>query len=673
DKTRRKLVIFNEHRDTLRYLEDRVRGLLGRPEAVVTIHGGMGRDDRRKAQESFMQDKTVEILLATDAAGEGINLQRAHLMVNYDLPWNPNRLEQRFGRIHRIGQTEVCHLWNLVATETREGEVYGVLLKKLEQERSALQGRVFDVLGKLTFGEGQTLRDLLVEAIRKGESPEVRARLTQAVAGALDDGHIRSLLEDRALYQDKLDVSTVRAIGEEMARADARRLQPHFISAFFLEAFKQLGGTVREREPRRYEISRVPGLIRQRDRQIGIGAPVLERYERITFERPLRSLPGKPPATFTAPGHPLLDATIDVILERYSGLLKQGGVLVDDADGGEAIRALFYLEHKVQDGRIDANGNPRVVSHRMQFVEIDGQGEVTDAGSAPYLDYRPITAEERDQVAAALEAPWLTSNLEKRAIDFAADQLVPAHVAEVRDRKEKLIDRTLAAVHDRLTKEIIHWDHRATTLRQREEAGKTSKINSARAAQRGEDLRGRMQRRKTELARERMIRPLPPVVTGGLLIVPGGLLDRLQGERHDDPATFARETAHVERVAMETVMMRERALGYEPRDVSAARVGYDVESRVPGELGRLRFIEVKGRIVGAKTVTVTKNEILTALNKPNDFILAIVEVEGDYGTCHYIERPFHREPDFGATSVNYNLKDLLNMERATAHSTTPPR
>src|SRR5207248_3443534 len=99
----------------------RISSLLGRPEAVVMIHGGMGREERRKAQDAFMQDKGVQILVATDAAGEGLNLQRAHLMVNYDLPWNPNRLEQRFGRIHRIGQTEVCHLWNLLAEETREG------------------------------------------------------------------------------------------------------------------------------------------------------------------------------------------------------------------------------------------------------------------------------------------------------------------------------------------------------------------------------------------------------------------------------------------------------------------------------------------------------------------------------------------------------------------------
>jgi len=146
---RRKLVIFTEHKDTLNYLSDRIRTLLGKPEAVVVIHGGLLRDERRRVQNAFVQNKEVLVLIATDAAGEGINLQRAHLMVNYDLPWNPSRLEQRFGRIHRIGQTEVCHLWNLVAEETREGYVYSRLLRKVEEQRRALGDSVFDVLGVL--------------------------------------------------------------------------------------------------------------------------------------------------------------------------------------------------------------------------------------------------------------------------------------------------------------------------------------------------------------------------------------------------------------------------------------------------------------------------------------------------------------------------------------------
>ncbi len=378
---RRKLVIFTEHRDTLNYLSSKLRTLLGRPEAVVCIRGGMGREERRKTQEVFTQDKDVQILLATDAAGEGINLQRAHLMTNYDLPWNPNRIEQRFGRIHRIGQTEVCHLWNLVAEETREGDVFLRLLKKLETERQALGGGVFDVLGKIF--QGTELRNLLIEAIRYGDRPEVRARLTQVVDKAMDRDHLRELLEERALARDSMDASRVQQIREDIERAAARRLQPHFISTFFIEAFALLGGTIRERESKRYEITYVPALIRSRDRLIGHGDPVLPRYERITFEKDLIAPQGKPLAEFVCPGHPLLDATIDLILERYRDLMKRGAVLVDPADEGEEPRILNYLEHSIQDARTDRAGNRRIVSRQMQFIEIDREGKAKTAGYAP--------------------------------------------------------------------------------------------------------------------------------------------------------------------------------------------------------------------------------------------------------------------------------------------------
>ncbi len=222
-----KLVIFTEHRDTLNYLAGRIADRLGRGEAVVIIHGGIGREERLKVQEAFRHDHEVQVLLATDAAGEGINLQRAHLMVNYDLPWNPNRLEQRFGRIHRIGQTEVCHLWNLVADDTREGDVYRKLLEKLDQARQALGGQVFDVLGKLAFesvGKVMSLRELLIEAVRHGEKPEVKAFLTTVLDTALDTGHLQSLLDERALAHDAMDATKVQRIRADMERADARRL-----------------------------------------------------------------------------------------------------------------------------------------------------------------------------------------------------------------------------------------------------------------------------------------------------------------------------------------------------------------------------------------------------------------------------------------------------------------
>jgi len=303
-------------------------------------------------------------------------------MVNYDLPWNPNRIEQRFGRIHRIGQTEVCHLWNLVAHETREGEVYERLLEKIDEQREALGGKVFDVLGKL-FHE-KPLRELLIEAVRYGELPEVRERLFKTVDMATTREHLQQLIEEHGLASEALDPHTVRNIKEQLERAEARRLQPHFIASFFIEALKQLGGTIRVREPRRYEVTHVPAVIRNRDRQIGTGAPVLSRYERITFHKELTSVPGKPPAEFVCPGHPLLDAVIDLILERHRDLLKRGAILIDTREDAPAeCRVLFCLEHSIQDGRFDRQGNRRIISRRMQFVEILPSGEARAAGDAP--------------------------------------------------------------------------------------------------------------------------------------------------------------------------------------------------------------------------------------------------------------------------------------------------
>ncbi len=655
---RRKLVIFTEHRDTLSYLHERITRLLGRAEAAVVIHGGIGREERQKVQAAFTQDKDVLVLLATDAAGEGINLQRAHLMVNYDLPWNPNRLEQRFGRIHRIGQTEVCHLWNLVAQETREGDVFQQLFEKLEREREALGGRVFDVLGKLNFAN-KPLRDLLLEAVRYGDQPDVRARLDEVVDSALDREHLTDLLSDHALAQDTMDANRVQGIREMMERAEARRLQPHFVASYFLTAFRALGGSLFEREPGRFEITHIPSVIVRRDRQLGLRSPVLPRYERATFEKSLVNVRGKPSAEFLVPGHPLVNAVSDLTLERHKNLLTQGAVLVDETDPGTELRALFYLEHTVQDGRKDRNGNPLTLSKQLHFVELAADGAARSAGYAPYLDYRPLEPHEQAEVEAALEAhPFEKETLEREALNHAVLHLMPAHFAEVKARKESLIVKTRAAVKDRLTKEITYWDHRAAELKLQEEAGKQPRMNPQLAQRRADDLQIRLETRMKDLDDEARMTQRPPVIVGSVLVVPGGLLSS-QAETWQR----ARDTVRVERLAMDAVMAAERELGFEPFDVDAQKIGYDVESRNPAD-GSLRFIEVKGRVKGADTVTVTKNEILTALNKPEQFILALVEVDGDATTVRYVKTPFVREPDFGAASVNYNLRELWQQAAA---------
>jgi hypothetical protein len=239
-------------------------------------------------------------------------------------------------------------------------------------------------------------------------------------------------------------------------------------------------------------------------------------------------------------------------------------------------------------------------------------------------------------------------------LEYAIEHLVPRHLARIRKRREELIDKTLAAVHERLTKEINYWDKRSAELRQKEKTGKVNvKLNAARAQQRAEELVARLNRRTEELQLERQISATPPVVIGGAIVVPIGLLleERTPPELVDTRVTEA--------IAMQAVMHAESELGNHPKDVSKDNLGYDIESLEPGT-GRLRFIEVKGRRIGAVTVTVTRNEILYGMNVPEQYILAVVEIEdGQPRSPRYVRNPFGEDPYFGVTSVNYNLKDLL--------------
>ncbi|MCA3671904.1 MAG: DUF3883 domain-containing protein [Methylobacterium sp.] len=658
---RRKILIFTEPKDTLEYLQQKIAAKAGDPASVVVIHGGIAREARRAAIAAFNSDPLVRVMIANDAAGEGVNLQRgAHLMVNYDLPWNPNRLEQRFGRIHRIGQTEVCHLWNLCAANTREGEVYRRLLEKLEEARVALGGKVYDVLGELF--EGQALRDLLVDAIRYGDRPEKKAELFRKVDGAVDVGAIEKLVAERKLTSEGMDPNAVSAIREQMERAQARRLQPHFIAGFFREAFTLLGGKISEREKGRFEISRVPPILKERDRLIGRSDPVLDRYARVTFEKNL--IAGQPQAELLAPGHPLLDATVDIVLERYQPLLKQGGVLVDEGDAGTEPRLLVYLEHAIRDGRTVKSGEPRVVSQRLQFIELKDGGRAMDGGPAPYLDYRPITEDERPLIVPAMNSPWLSGKVEDQAFGYAIGKLVPDHLNEVRTRRLTEIDKVEREVRARLNREINYWDARAARLREEERAGKEQRINAQNAEATAARLVERLHRRQTELDRERQITALPPVLKGAALIIPRGLLAQLAPAEAAKPTGFSEDPlarAEVERLAMESVMAHERSLGHSPRDVSAENKGYDIESR-DNSTGHLRFLEVKGRHADARDVILTKNEILASLNAPDAFILALVRVSN--GFAHqpiYVRRFFKRELGFAETAVVFNINELISL------------
>lgn len=665
DGTRQKLVVFTEHKDTLDYLANNIRQLLGRADAVEVICGGMGRDARRAAENRFKNDKGVEVLLATDAAGEGINLQQSHLMISYDLPWNPNKLEQRFGRIHRIGQTEVCHLWNLVAGDTREGQVYERLLHKLEVERDVLGGRVFDVLGEVSFGD-RSLADLLRDAVRYGSDTERLAEIGSVVEDALDAEKLRRLLAENALTNDVMDASAVARVRDEMEWAETRKLQPFFVSRFFRSAVSCLGGRVKEREPGRYEVVRLPETVLARaGRRQGANA-VLRRYERICFDATLAEMPGLPDAEFVYPGHPLMDAVIGTVLSVYGGALEHGAVLVDDADLGDEPRALFYAEAQVCDGRRAPSGKRRVIGRSLNFVAMDGTGRTWDGGDAPYLDCRPLTPEERPLVDRWREetSPFASVN-EKSVVGRAVTDVVPRRVDEVKAVRVPRLEKVRAAVDRRLTQEIRYWDTRAFEARR---AGDEREVSRARS----EELEARRAARLAEIDSELQIVPAPPRVVGCALVVPRGLLERLKAPGQAPALSVDAEARRrVELCAMDAVMATERSLGFEPKDVSRNHCGFDICSALPAgaepQTGEPvnRFIEVKGRMVGATEVTVTCGEVMCALNAPDTFILAICVVEPslDGGLrpreLTYIKRPFKKEVDPSVVSVTYRIADLV--------------
>ncbi len=664
----RKLIIFSEHRDTLNYLHQRIAGVLGNNESIVTIHGGTHRDERRRIQAIFRSDPDVRVLVATDAAGEGVNLQNANLMVNYDLPWNPNRLEQRFGRIHRIGQQEVCHLWNLVAKETREGDVFFRLLEKIRVENVALNGRVFDILGEVF--EGTSLKDLLLQAIRYGDKPEVRARLGQRVENAFDRDKLRDILNRNALAKESMNAERLFAVKEEMEKAEARRLQPYFVRSFFMKAFDALGGSIHPREPGRFEITHVPALIRERDRLItGRNrrelAPVLRRYERVCFTREaVRPLdkPGAPFAAMLHPGHPLMLALSDILLEQHGNLLRQGTILVDPADEGEEPHLLFLLTHEIK------SGDDQVLSKRLQFVRVAPDGSAAFAGWAPHLDLESLAPADSALLKDVVDASWIRADQEHRALVLAAATLVPEHFQEVAARRIAHVDKTLAAVHERLTKEIAFWSDRWLKLKEDQEAGKDVRLNLENSRRTISDLEGRLESRKKELLSMRHVTSATPVALGGALVIPAGLLRRLRGETSaEDGSEFSTDPvarARIERLAMDAVRRDEESRGCRVVDVSGQKCGWDITSYPPAVDGKqldARHIEVKGRIKGAGTVTITRNEMLYALNQADKFRLAIVLVGENEAVDgpHYLRNPFEAEPGWGVSSVNYDLNELL--------------
>lgn len=637
----RRLIVFTEHRDTLEYLRTRITSVIGSTTAVEAIHGGVPRPERRRITEEFTKNPECRVLLATDAAGEGLNLQSAHLMVNYDLPWNPNRIEQRFGRIHRIGQTEVCRLWNLVAQNTREGQVFDRLLEKIEEQRKAYGGKVFDVLGQAF--EKTPLRTLLLEAIQYGELPETRERMHEVIDASVADG-LSELLQERALASDVLADNEVERMRRVMDEARARRLQPHYIEMAFRGAFTAMGGRMSRRETGRFEITHVPAALR------GRREPVSTRYGRVCFDIDKIDDARSGRADLLAPGHPLHDAVMHAAEELWGDTLRRGTVLIS-ADLEEPHLLLGVLQEVI-------DGTQEKIARQFHYAYADASGHVTLAGPAPYLDLVPVPTGETADRARSL--PWIG-----RAADSAASHLsahvLPEYTREVTDQQTTVIARTRAAVESRLQAEIHRLDSEALGTSQKEQAGQKVKESSASLTRKARDMETRLQRRLGQLDAQAHVQASPPRVTVQALVVP---LSWVEGELSADAPVHAKETKAVERRAVEAVLAAERQLGRDPIEQAFNNKGFDILSIEPD--GHAMTIEVKGRIAGAEDFFITHNEVLTGKNAQPRYRLALVRVSPngpDHDEVRYVANPFEGTElgSFAATGMRGHWEKTWNQ------------
>lgn len=628
----RKFIIFTEHRDTLDYLTAKIRSLLGRPDAVRAIHGGVRRGERRLITEEFTKNRDCQILIATDAAGEGLNLQAAHLMVNYDLPWNPNRIEQRFGRIHRIGQEEVCRLWNLVASNTREGDVFTRLLIKVEEQRKAYGGKVFDVLGE-AFTE-TPLRDLLMEAIRYGDLPEVKAKMHQVIDSQVSEG-LKELLEERSLAGEHLAEADLAALRAAMDEARARRLQPHYIELAFKAAFTRLGGRIAKREQGRYEIANVPAHVRASKH----GA-IATKYDRVAFDLKHIQPEGVTRADLLAPGHALHDAVMDEAVRRFGSALNSGTVLVSSTL--EEPQLLVGVIEEVA----DATG--ATVSRRFGYAYVDSFGAVTAAGPAPYLDC--VAAPDVAVVTEARQLRWLAEAEDKATSWIIANQL-PEFLAEVRPRRSAELAKTRALVTKRLENERDRLLLDAAVAAEKEQVGDKPKESADNLNRKAVDLDVRLRKRLELLDQQALMSTKPPRILTAALVLP---VDMVEGSLPTAAPIHAKETKEVERRGVELVLARERELGRKPVEQAFTNKGFDILSTASN--GDTYRIEVKARLDGATDFFVTHNEVMVGKNAVPRYRLALVRVDprgAQYDDVRYLDNPFANTDlgDFEATGI----------------------
>jgi superfamily II DNA/RNA helicase len=601
---RRQLLIFTEHKDTLDYLVEN----LSKDFEVAQIHGQMKLPDRI-AQERYFRE-TAQIMVATEAAGEGINLQFCHLMVNYDIPWNPNRLEQRMGRIHRIGQTEDVYIFNLVAGNTREGYVLSVLLKKMENMGHALGDKVFDVVGQAI---GANLREVL-EAVIAEEITKEQAAATfgGAEADPATKARANELLES-ALARDHLDWEAER---DRAARAEERRLPPSYFERFFADAITYAGGKVTRRlDPGTWRVDRSPTVLVARSRTASGLRQIAPDYKRLTFDKSVATRPrgeedaALPAAELCGPGHPLFDALVSYVIERTAPEVAKGAVFFDpDIDEPTMVR---FLTGDV------ADGNGEIVRRTLAAVRIPPDGQIQSAPAAslydviPPADDIPLTREDHQPAAVADGDAELVMWARQHLFEpvFQQAKAEREHVAAI---QEDFLKRSFGALIAQSDSAIIAAEEEI----ERGIQGAEGRLRKAELTK--EQHEQRRKARLEETQRGRNVMRGDVTVIGSAMLLPLPAPD--QPNERPEAEGGARSDAEIEQIAVRIARRYETGRGATVRSVEDEKLGFDLVSTRGLER---RCIEVKGR-AGITRVELTWSEFAKSQELGDDYWLYVV-------------------------------------------------
>jgi superfamily II DNA or RNA helicase len=638
-----RLLVFTEHKDTLDFLVGKL-GDLG--FHCCRIHGGMPLLKRIEAEREFYQN-IPSIMVATEAAGEGINLQFCSLMVNYDLPWNPNRLEQRMGRIHRYKQKKEVMIFNLVASNTREGEVMELVLDKLKTMRVALgSDRVYDVIGEIIPAPSfdALMKDWLA---RRRSMTEILAEI-ELQTDERQIARIRADMHDKALGSRYIDMSR---LAHMVQQSKERRLMPEYIERFFIEAYRSFGGTISEIRGHKglWSIGRVPPDLKSQpeahERRYG---KVGQSYPKLTFNKDLLS--DYSDVEFVGPGHPLFEAVVERVLREYGPALRQGAVFYN-ADATEPT-ILWLIKSGVEDGRGQTAGE------RLFAVHLSGRRY---RKSQPYALLDLKAPESLPTLAHDLKTAAVD---EDAAVEWSLDEVVAPYFGEIEERrkrelaiKEKYVRKSLQFLISESNKKIARYDAQLRQLPPVDDPNRLNiQGNRAKEEARRNDLAHRLTDRLAEIEQERHLSEKPPEVIGVAVILPlpAQAAAGVGGMRNDP---------EVEAIAIEEARRYERAEGRKVVSVEEENCGWDLTSLHGGEVAR--YIEVKGR-ASVGDVALTPNEWIKAQRFGEQYWLYVVTDCKTEPELHLIQNPAAKLIPREEVSVVRYIVGLPDWQRAAA-------